>query len=206
MYNFASWCTDNYLKLNAAKCKEIIFDFRKNRSSHESLYVMNAAVDIVSEHKYLGVYIDDKLNWKCNTGKVYAKCNQRLYFLRRMKSFNVHSDILYLFYQAVIQSILTFCSVAWFSGLSSENIHKLNRIVKSASRLVGVDVKHLDSLCNSAMEKKFLTIISDEEHPLHSSVTFNRSGRIRYPRVKTNRFRDSFLPSASKQYNISFCR
>ncbi len=206
MNNFVTWCNDNYLTLNAAKCKEIILDFRKKRSNHESLKIMNADVDVVSEYKYLGVYIDDKLNWKCNTGKISAKCIQRLYFLRRMKSFNVDRDILYLFYQAVIQSVLSFCSVVWYSGLSSDNIRKLNRIIKSASRLVGADVKQLNSLCNSAMEKKFLTIVSENDHPLHSSVTFNRSGRIRNPRVNTNRFRNSFLPSAIRQYNNSFSR
>ena len=105
--NCVKWCNDNYLTLNAAKCKEIIFDFRKKRSN-QVLNIMNVDVDVVSEYKYmyLGVYIDDKLN--CNTGKVSAKCNQCLYFLRRMKSFNVHVHryILYglfnLFYISVV--------------------------------------------------------------------------------------------------------
>ena len=84
----------------------------------------------------------------------------------------------------------------------------MNRIIKSAGRLVGADVKqlHVNSLCNSALEKKFLTIVSENDHPLHSSVTLNRSGRIRNPRVNTNRFRDSFLLSAIRQYNKSFSR
>lgn len=67
---FVSWCNANHLTLNVTKCKKIIFDLRHRRHDYEPLKIMDANVDVVSEHKYLGVYIDDKLNWKSNTGKI----------------------------------------------------------------------------------------------------------------------------------------
>ena len=65
-------------------------------------------IDQLSEYKYLGTIIDDKLNWDGNTSKLQSKGNQRMYFLRKLKSFNVRSQTLTLFYQSVIQSVICF--------------------------------------------------------------------------------------------------
>ena len=46
-------------------------------------------VEVVSTYKYLGVHLDNKLDWSANTDAVYKKGQSRLYFLRRLRSFNV---------------------------------------------------------------------------------------------------------------------
>ena len=43
--------------------------------------------------------------------------------------------------------------------------------------------------------------MADETHPLHGDIFVNKSGRIRMPNIKTKRFRNSFLPSAVREYN-----
>nr|XP_054754590.1 sodium- and chloride-dependent glycine transporter 1-like [Lytechinus pictus] len=45
----------------------------------------------VSEYKYLGTVVDNKLKWDENTRQIYAKGNQRLYFLRKLRSFHMRS-------------------------------------------------------------------------------------------------------------------
>ena len=96
------------------KTKEIVFDFRKTANTIEPVTIKEESVEIVKELKYLGTFIDSKLNWNANTTHVYKRSNQRLYFLRKLKSFNVNTNILKLFYQSTIQSILSFCCVCWF--------------------------------------------------------------------------------------------
>ena len=67
---------------------------------------------MVTEYKYLGTYIDKDLKWNTNTQKLVSKANQRVFFIRKLKSFNVCDEILFLyFYQSVIQSILSFCGI-----------------------------------------------------------------------------------------------
>ena len=41
-------------------------------------------VEVVSTYKYLGVHLDNKLDWSTNTDAVYKKGQSRLYFLRRL--------------------------------------------------------------------------------------------------------------------------
>ncbi|GFS07598.1 reverse transcriptase [Elysia marginata] len=36
---FVMWCEDNFLKLNTSKTKELIFDFRKNKSDLQAISI-----------------------------------------------------------------------------------------------------------------------------------------------------------------------
>ena len=82
----------------------------------------------------------------------------------------------------------------------------MNRIVKNASKVIGVPVKQLDEIAERAILARLEVIVSDPSHPLHTEIMLNRSGRIRLPRMRTNRFRQSFLPSAMLAYNRKFVR
>ena len=55
------WCKDHNLLLNAAKTKELIFDFRHCNISHVPLSIDN--VEICDNFKYLGITFDCKLKW-----------------------------------------------------------------------------------------------------------------------------------------------
>ena len=126
---FMEWCKQTSLFLNTSKTKEMIFDFRKTGiGEYEEISIGGDAIEQVSEYKYLGTIVDDKLKWDENTKKIQSKGNQRLYFLRKLRSFNVRSRTLALCYQSVVQSVICFSSVAWFSGLTGKNKTKLTRL------------------------------------------------------------------------------
>ena len=55
-----------------------------------------------------------------------------------------------LFYQSVIQSVVMFCSIAWLNGLTVRNLTKRNRVNKSASKMIGVDVNNVKSIYEAA--------------------------------------------------------
>ena len=119
---FIDWCRNNLLVFNSQKTKEIglVFDFRRNQKDIELVVINGGEIDIVTEHKYLGTYIDNQLNWNVNTRKLCSKANQRIYFLRKLKLFNIDRDIMMLFYHSVIQSVVMFCSIAWLNGLTKK--------------------------------------------------------------------------------------
>jgi len=112
---FVNWCKDHFLELNVKKTKELIFDFRQTNNSHEIIKIANENVEQVLEYKYLGVVFDNKLNWRSHADKVTKKINQRLYFLRKLNSFNVNQTILNLFSNACILSIfkVLFLCMGW---------------------------------------------------------------------------------------------
>ncbi|KAI3352520.1 hypothetical protein L3Q82_005460 [Scortum barcoo] len=76
----------------------------------QPLRIRGEVVEEVEDYKYLGVVIDNRLDWKSNTEAVYKKGMSRLYFLRRLRSFNVGSRMLEIFYQSVVASAIFFAA------------------------------------------------------------------------------------------------
>ena len=97
---FCEWCKNNHLTLNVDKTKEIVFDYRRKKGPLTPLLIHGKIVSIVDSYKYLGLKIDSKLNWSNHAHDVCKKVNQRLYFLRKLRSFKVNPEILLLFYRA----------------------------------------------------------------------------------------------------------
>ena len=68
--------------------------------------------------------------------QILTNCYQRMYFLRKLKYFHVNDRILFLFYQSIIQSTITFDSIIWYSNAKQSDKHKLRRVVKQASKIM----------------------------------------------------------------------
>ena len=59
-------------------------EFRRNKAQLFPVCFGGTDVEIVQSYKYLGVVLDNKLEWSTNTEAVYKKDLSRLYFLRRL--------------------------------------------------------------------------------------------------------------------------
>ena len=207
--NFVDWCKQNYLVLNVKKTKELIFDFRKRPCIHNPLTINNDNVEQVQSYKYLGITIDDRLSFTEHAKLTKSKAHQRLFFLRKLNKFNVDNTILQLFYNSVIQSILSFNIICFYGLLSCESKKDLDRVVKTAGRICGnkASFPSTSVIFSDFVQRKTTKILKDPTHPLHLSYVFCPSGkRIRMPRSKTNRFRYSFLPHSISIYNNNATR
>ncbi|KAI3373786.1 hypothetical protein L3Q82_022363 [Scortum barcoo] len=90
--NFVEWSKQNHLRLNVNKTREMVIDFRRKKMPSQPLYGSGGRWwNEVEDYKYLGVVIDNRLDWKSNMEAVYKKGMSRLYFLRKLRSFNVGS-------------------------------------------------------------------------------------------------------------------
>ncbi|GFO40265.1 reverse transcriptase [Plakobranchus ocellatus] len=117
-----NWCSKNNLHLNVDKTKEIIVDFRRGETPPPPLLINGATVERVPSFKFLGTHVSDKLTWDINLGNIVKKARQRLYFLRKLKSFDVGSDISFNFYRATIESVLTLSITVWFGRTSKASL------------------------------------------------------------------------------------
>jgi len=61
-------------------------DFRKTRNKPNTISIMGEDVEVVEDYSYLGVYLDNRLNWKYSTEAVYKKGQSRLY--RKLRRFS----------------------------------------------------------------------------------------------------------------------
>lgn len=113
--DFVSWSKQNQLQLNVQKTKEMILDFRKRAPPIQPIWIEGDKVETVTSYKYLGVVLDNKLDWSENTTFLHKKSQTRMYFLRRLASFNICTKLLNMFYQTVIASALMYAVVCWCS-------------------------------------------------------------------------------------------
>ena len=61
-----SWCAENDLELNVKKTKEMIFDFRKEKTEMTPLIINGEEVEMVEDFKFLGTTISSSLRWETN--------------------------------------------------------------------------------------------------------------------------------------------
>ena len=181
----------------------MIIDFRRSQHNVSQTVIQNMNVETVDEYKYLGTIIDSKLSFESNTDAACKKAQQRLFFLRKMKSFSVCRTLMTLFYQCFIESVLTFCIVVWYSGLPMTNKRKLTKLVNVASKVVGVQLSQLQHIYDRRVRGKANQILNCPDHPLFGEFNLLPSGRrFRLPMLRTKRARDSFIPVAIRNIDI----
>jgi hypothetical protein len=197
IYGLTTWCDNNNQLLNQQKTKEMIIDFRKNQTSKNPVFINNTEIEIVDSFKLLGTTLSNNLKWNLNTNLIVKKCHQRLYFLRELKKFHLSKSILVSFYRCVIESVLTFSITVWFNSLTVDDKRKLNKIISTASRVIGEPLPTLESIYRQRLKKRSYKIVEDPSHPAHELFELLPSGR-RYRSIKTrtNRFKNSLFPSA----------
>lgn len=83
--NFIGWCNNSCLQLNVSKTKEMLINFWKKSSCPKTHF--HTVVETVSQYKYLGTILDEKLSFEANTDYICKKANQELFFLRKLSDF-----------------------------------------------------------------------------------------------------------------------
>ena len=75
---FVAWCGNNHLLLNVTQTKEMVVDFKRAGTKLNTFSILGDEVE--ESYRYLGVHLDNRLDWKWNTKAVYRKGQSRLYF------------------------------------------------------------------------------------------------------------------------------
>ena len=199
---FAVWCKQNCLDLNASKTKELVVDFRKDVSIIPTLLVNNQPIERVESYRYLGTILDHKLTFQLNSENIFSKCQQRLFFLRKLRKLQVHQSVLIAFYKCFIESVITFNISAWFGSLSNIHRNTLNKVITISSKIIGQVQEPLISIYYRRTKTKGTQIASDATHTLHSHYCLLPSGqRYRSLIFRTKRAMTSFVPTSIRNMN-----
>jgi len=122
--------------LNTKKTKELIIDFGRKEYTHNKLNIKGEEVEHVHEYKYLRSIIDSKLSWTSNTERICNKARQRLYFVRKLKKFDINSCLIRKFYECTVSSVSEFGMVAWYASLRKTLVKRIAKIDKIADTVV----------------------------------------------------------------------
>ncbi|KAI4898548.1 hypothetical protein NFI96_023348, partial [Prochilodus magdalenae] len=171
------WCRTNNLSLNVDKTKEMVVDFRRVRGDHAPLNINGSAVEIVQSTKFLGVHITENLTWSLNTSFIAKKAQQCLYFLRRLRKAHLPPPVLTIFYRGTVESILSSCIIACFGNCNASDRKTLQRIVRTAEKIMGVSLPSVTDIYTTRCTRKALGIVRDPTQPSHGLSSLLPSGR-----------------------------
>ncbi len=150
----AVWCSLNNLELNTLKTVEMIVDFRRNPPALPPLTIMNSTVTAVESFRFLGTTISQDLKWDNHIDSIVKKTQQRLYFLRQLRKFNLLQELLKQFYSAIIESVLCTSITVWFNSATKSDHRRLRRVVRTAERIIGTTLPTLQELYSSRVSKR----------------------------------------------------
>ena len=192
------WCDKNNLHLNLDKCVVLTIG-RGRRQTHTNYSYGNHIFKRVSEHKDLGVLIDNKMTFTKHIDAITAKATAALGFVKRFCSDINDMATLKSLYYALVQSHLEYCSVVW-QPFYDVHAKKLESILKQFTMYARREypsqannfritpyLQRLDELNMSTLERRransCLTFMYDILHShancpsLKESVTLNANPR-----------------------------
>ena len=129
------WVDSNGLALNLKKTHYMIFSNQRTAAFPElEVKIAGVTINRVTEARFLGVIIDEKLSWKKHIQAVKAKMNRYLGIMHKIKRYLPITARLQI-YQSFVQSHINFCSLVW-GFTSKSHIDSLFTKQKQGVRIV----------------------------------------------------------------------
>ena len=162
------------------------------------------SVNFCARVRFLGVILDDDLQWKGHVKEIRSKCAQRMYILRRVKNFVTDAEFLTV-YCGLIRSLLEYaCPV--FIGISGEDLLHLEILQKRCLKIKGnCRLQDLSSRRERLAVNFFRSAYSSDTAIKSLLPSVLPSGRLSVPYSRTTIRRKSFIPLTSIIISSTFC-
>ena len=121
----------NYLHINTDKSKFIHFKSPKSNDINMNLNLGNKRLTCVKKTKFLGVFIEEKLNWKYHISSIakrVSKTSGILYKIGRSLPISLRKSV----FSELVNSHLSYCISVW--GGNSNQLNNLFKVQKKALR------------------------------------------------------------------------
>ena len=136
MNDIEKWTKEKKMKVNEKKTKNLIFNFSKKYQFSTDVKLKGEDIETIDSIKLLGTTITNDLKWNENTKILVKSANKRMQFLHRAAKFSNNVRDLKMIYMLQIRSKLEQSAVVWHSSLTQKNRNDLERVQKSALRLI----------------------------------------------------------------------
>ena len=105
------WLQTNRLSLNIKKTHVMVFGRKsKNQTNDLSVTIEGTKLEIVKHTKFLGVILDNEINWKQHILHISQKLSKSLGILKRARQFLNTSTLLQLYY-SFLYPYLSYCCI-----------------------------------------------------------------------------------------------
>ena len=110
--DIVKWVDHNGLALNLKKTKYMIFSRQRIDTSSIQVFVDKTKIEEKFECRFLGVIIDNKLNWSHHIAAIRSKMSKYIGVMYKIKS-RLPLQTRVQIYQSFVQSHLNYCSLIW---------------------------------------------------------------------------------------------
>ncbi len=134
MKKISKWFSTNKLTLNVEKSKFMIIK-RRNTVSYDSFILKynGKRMERCSSYKYLGIYLDEKLNWKIHINYLCEKLSKLCGMFAKLRHC-CGIELLKTIYHALVESHLQYCNIIW--GNANETI--LEPLIKLQDKIIRI--------------------------------------------------------------------
>nr|XP_055059824.1 uncharacterized protein LOC129443365 [Misgurnus anguillicaudatus] len=115
------------------------------------------------------------LKWESNTNAILKKVQQRMYFLQ-LRKYGLPQELLAIFYTAAVESILCTSITVWFGAATKQDKHRLQRVIRTAEKIIGVSLPSLEDLYTCWTRKRAENVIKDCTNPAYTLFNLLLSG------------------------------
>ena len=145
------------------------------------------------------IQTDSTLTWNIHVDWV---CSRLLYFLCKLHLNGVEPKNIFLFYQAVLESVIRYGITGWHFPVS---LKSLLTLVQTVMKILGQkDHYNIHSIFDKSVLEQVKRILCDPSHILYSRCALLTSGRqYRVQRCKLNQFKNPFVPVSVRILNSS---
>ena len=119
------WLTENNLKINMDKTKIIHFHQRTQLTNINVSY-QGEIVHPVTDTKFLGINIDNKLTWKTHLDYICKRINKSSFALYKLSKI-VNKEALLAAYHGFVAPVLRYGIISWGNSVDKESVFKAQK-------------------------------------------------------------------------------
>ena len=128
------WLKVNRLSLNLKKTQYMIFTRKKSISEKINIKIDNQNISETKSSKFLGVYIDNSLNWKKHICYIAGKISRGIGIILKSRKYLNKESLLTLYY-CFIYPFLIYCNHVWGNTYKT-NLSKLQILQNQVLRII----------------------------------------------------------------------
>ena len=131
------WCNRNKLTINCKKTKYCLFGMRSNIKKSKMLDIqlsLNANIlERVCSYKYLGLILDEHLNYNKHVKEMSKLISHKLYLLSKIRRYITQKACITIF-KTMVLSVIEYCDII-YTGTSQSNLTTIDNLFYRGLRI-----------------------------------------------------------------------
>ncbi len=217
-----TWARKWKIKINADKTEGLIISRKSTQYAVPKITLDGCNVNFVREHKHVGVWLDNKLDWKIHIEKLADKANKRMGILRRFK-YSLPRHALNQIYLSFIRPLMEYGGPL-FAGQDLQDLEILDKIQiaamhivtgakqKTSHELLKNDTQWDDlsvrrklqqvTMLHKVIHKKYPEyLLNNLPHMSDGNSRLERRYKFHTPHFDHAFYRDSIIPKSISEWN-----